>query len=594
MSEKKTNEERQKEVDRQLQLMKAAIGDDDFSDSDSDSDVSEELRERDEGKSAAMESARKFLWDEAEDDADVMLGGPFPTAPAATLTHTESQGSSTGLSHRGSTTGLFRPSIFARGVVDADGDMNINLMDATEARASHSSSSSKKRPPLTNPFQTNKTRPSLSNLFLRGSTPRVPPPSWNDAGARDSEEFMEESDSKRPSYMVCLGWTAMWALTLSLFGIFGYYVYDFVSSLAPARPEAQPIQPTPIPLPTDVQQALVNAGVLTSELLQDPNSPQNQALQWMTEDGLALDDPFLSQRYALAVFYYSTRGPFWDESDGWLSKDGYCQWYGVQCLGTETLIEENNHNGPVFEVNLSSNNLQGNIPFEVSAFQDLFFLDLQDNHLEGTIPNKLGGFKALRMFSIAHNQLYGSIPEHFLTSSPDLHIFNAGHNHFSGVLPTAIGSVTSLREIRLEYNDLDGSIPDSWQALDRLETLHLAGNKLQGSLKGVYDMDRLETLYLHDNALTGELSPDFGRLSHLELLTLNHNKLKGTVPDVFAKTRFLQEMHLHSNEFTGTMPNSVCSLTTQHKLTYLSVDCTETNAAHELGVHCDCCTNCMR
>ncbi|KAL3930080.1 MAG: hypothetical protein SGBAC_011924 [Bacillariaceae sp.] len=618
MSEKKTNEERQKEVDRQLELMKAAIGDDNFSDSDdsdnsdndndsdSEDDDSAELKERN-TKNAAMESARKFLWDEADDDDEVMLGGPFPKAAP---THASAAGAAAAGDNNGATAatsgrvGMFGASIFGGGrrsgggrggsgdyynsEEDGLGHQNINLMDASEAHAGTTNN----RSSSVSSSAHSKSRQSLSNLFLRGSPSMAA--SWNDAGARDSDEFIHES-SKRPSYLACLGWTLMWALTLSLFGVFGYYVYDFATSLKPAS------QPMVVDhsSPTDgeaIQQALLDAQVVTLSQIEDPNSPQNAALKWITQDDATVmeDDAFLTQRYALAVVYFSTHGQHWTNSDGWMSKSGYCQWYGVQCLGTDTIIEQSNHNGPVFELNLSSNNIQGTIPSEISTFSELFFLDLQDNLLEGTIPNDLGGWTGLRMFSIGHNQLYGSIPDTLLSTSPDLHILSAGHNQFSGSLPASMGDVTSLREIRLEFNDLEGTIPASFHALDRLETLHLAGNKLQGSLPhAVYDMDRLETLYLHENMLTGELSPDFSRLTHLELLTLHHNRLVGTVPDVFSRTRFLQELHLHNNELTGTMPSSVCALTTEHRLTYLSATCTETDNAGELGVHCDCCSDCM-
>merc|ERR1711935_178522 len=101
-------------------------------------------------------------------------------------------------------------------------------------------------------------------------------------------------------------------------------------------------------------------------------------------------------------------------------------------------------------------------------------------------------------------------------------------------------------------------------------------------------MDRLETLHLHDNKLSGDLTSGFRRLSHLELLTLNHNKFVGSVPDVFSKNRHLQEMHLHGNELTGTMPNTVCALRSNNKLSYLSADCSKTNGANAIGVHCEC------
>jgi len=593
MSDKKTNEERQKEVDRQLELMKAAIGDDNFSDSDSDSDDSEQLKERS-TKRDAMESARKFLWDEAEDDDEVLLGGPFPKAApsSAVAMGNQDTASRAGGSATGGAGGLFSASIF--GASRGDGDTsqhNINLMDVSEAHAGHRSSvGPRPRGP----------RPSLSNLFLRGSPETSS--AWNDAGARDSEEFIQEKRD-RTNWFALLGWVLVWIVALGLFGIFGYYVYDLVAHIKSA-PKAQPIDTPTSPVFTPIfteghaqaiQSTLIASGVLSENFVS--NTPQAAALKWLTEDtaanGTDEKDAYLAQRYSLAVLYYSTRGEHWDNNDNWLSTEGYCKWHGIQCLGKDTIIEQNNQNGPVFEVSLSSNKMKGSIPIELNFFEDLFFLDLKDNELEGTIPNELGGWTGLRMFSIANNQLYGSLPANLLSTSPDLHVLNAGHNKFSGTLPPEMGVATALREIRLEYNEFRGTIPSTIKDLDRVETLHLAGNTLDGSLpRAIFDMDRLETLYLHDNKFSGELSPEFARLSHLELLTLNHNKLVGSVPDVFSKSRHLQEMHLYANALTGIMPPTVCSLRSNQKLSYLSVDCTKTNDANAVGVHCECCTEC--
>lgn len=576
MSEKRSDEDRQKEVDRQLELMKAAIGDENFfSDSESDSDDSDQLKQRAGPNREAVEMARQFLLDEPDgDDEEVMLGFPFQSPKS----EKNALNVATGVGAGGRLSGFLSP-LWGENPYEGGADDEINLMDATQARATPNPQAERR---------------SLSNLFLRQrksqSAPLSFPNIWNDANARDSDEFIQENKKSRFSYLACLWGSLLWLVALGAFAAFSYYVYDWVKTLVPKR--IGTIEEHSVA----IQKSLVDHGVLTESTLDDPDSPQAAALQWISEDtrqtSTAEDDPYLAQRYSLAVLYYSTRGQYWTNSEGWLTNEGYCNWYGVQCLGSETSIVEQSGNGPVFDVNLSSNHLRGTIPSELNAFQDLLFLDFKGNRLEGTLPSDLGGWTGLRMFSVAHNTLYGSIPSK-LVSTKDLRVLNAGHNELSGNIPPEIGDARNLREVRLEFNALHGHLPDSLRHLDHLETLHLAGNKLDGSLPdGLYDMDRLETLYLHDNSLTGHLSNDFARLSHLELLTLNHNQLVGTVPDVFTKIRHLQEAQLHANLFTGTMPPSMCDLRTLQKLSLLSVSCTKTNDANEMGVHCECCTDC--
>ncbi|CAJ1960424.1 unnamed protein product [Cylindrotheca closterium] len=570
MSGRKTNEERQQEVDRQLALMKAAIGDEDIFDSDSsdsDSDDSGQLRQRSNTTRDAVASARRFLMDDDDDyDDAIVLGFPRPMTPKKSPAKLHVK-MAAGMGNQG------------KGARDS-------IWDSVRSDGSEQSQ------------QPQSVRQSLSNLFLQSKRPSAKrlgsPGIWNDADATEGEEFIQENSKSKFSYLACMWGTVLWLIALGSLFVFGYYIYDFGTSFQHA--------PAPIESPAeehseDSKAALMKHGVLTEAVLDDPNSPQAAALRWIEENSSQASsnkhNPYLAQRYALAVVYYSMDGQHWTNSDGWLSNEGYCKWYGVQCLGTEGSIEKHFGNGPVFELNLSSNEVKGTIPVELNTFKDLFFLDLQDNALEGTIPDELGGWSALRMFSIAHNDLYGSIPPTLLSTSADLRVLNAGHNGFTGTIPPELGTATKLREIRLEYNSLYGHIPDSVRDLDRMETLHLAGNKLGGSLpSGIYDMARLEALYLHDNSLTGHLSNNFASLSHLELLTLNHNQLVGTIPNVFANSRHLQEVHLHGNELSGNMPRSVCSLTTEHKLTYLSATCTQTKVEGEMGVHCECCTDC--
>ena len=67
--------------------------------------------------------------------------------------------------------------------------------------------------------------------------------------------------------------------------------------------------------------------------LKEVNSPQNMAARWISDDDLMmmdLDNPGFEQRYVMALFYYATDGSLWINSNGWLSEDSECFWYGIE------------------------------------------------------------------------------------------------------------------------------------------------------------------------------------------------------------------------------------------------------------------------
>ena len=103
--------------------------------------------------------------------------------------------------------------------------------------------------------------------------------------------------------------------------------------------------------------------VSDSDVVGTEGTPQNQAVRWLIDQDtrfLCPENPTLISRYALAVFYYSTRGDRWLEcsapasfndaaaieaanaactiqsfpdsgSDAWLTPGDECQWGGVVC-----------------------------------------------------------------------------------------------------------------------------------------------------------------------------------------------------------------------------------------------------------------------
>ncbi|KAL6283042.1 hypothetical protein ACE6H2_013971 [Prunus campanulata] len=119
----------------------------------------------------------------------------------------------------------------------------------------------------------------------------------------------------------------------------------------------------------------------------------------------------------------------------------YNQQTTVNSKGSE--LEYNTTLFAVRNIDLSSNNLEGEIPEEISSLIALGTLNLSMNQLSGNIPSRIGNLRWLETLDLSHNHLSGQIPQGF-------------------------SSLTSLSHLNLSYNKLVGRIPlgNQLQTLD--------------------------------------------------------------------------------------------------------------------------------
>ncbi|XP_059438783.1 receptor-like protein EIX2 [Corylus avellana] len=107
----------------------------------------------------------------------------------------------------------------------------------------------------------------------------------------------------------------------------------------------------------------------------------------------------------------------------------------------------------VYSIDLSSNNLSGEIPDNITSISELVIMNLSMNHLIGRIPNKIGNLQMLQSLDLSMNELYGPIPQ-------------------------SLSSLNFLSRLNLSFNNLSGKIPNG----DQLQTLNDAsiyeGNSL--------------------------------------------------------------------------------------------------------------------
>ncbi|KAK1435258.1 hypothetical protein QVD17_01019 [Tagetes erecta] len=102
-------------------------------------------------------------------------------------------------------------------------------------------------------------------------------------------------------------------------------------------------------------------------------------------------------------------------------------------------------------INLSSNNLTGKIPDELTGLHKLIALDLSKNALHGKIPSKIGKMKALQILDLSRNNL-------------------------SGRIPSSMSQITLLNYLDISYNNLTGRIPSGTQ-LQSFEPSRYTGNE---------------------------------------------------------------------------------------------------------------------
>ena len=217
------------------------------------------------------------------------------------------------------------------------------------------------------------------------------------------------------------------------------------------------------------------------------------------------------ERTVLAALFDATGGEDWKTSDGWLSDAPLDQWQRVTTDQSDR----------VTDLDLSANQLNGEVPRDLGNLSRLKLLYINDNSLTGVLPQSLTGISGLESFHFHNNpglcapidetfqawlsgiaEVRGSscAPEDSLEDREVLvELFGAlnGENwstnanwlterpirEWHGVTNDASGRVTGLK---LERNGLDGEIPTKLSGLTNLKRLELGNNRLTGKILGRY------------------------------------------------------------------------------------------------------------
>lgn len=108
-------------------------------------------------------------------------------------------------------------------------------------------------------------------------------------------------------------------------------------------------------------------------------------------------------------------------------------------------------------------------------------LDLSCNELIGEIPSEIGQLQRIRGLNLSHNSLSGSIPESF-SNLKMIESLDHSYNKLSAQIPPQLTQLNYLSNFNVSYNNLSGPTPDQRQFGTFDESSYRGNLDLCGSL----------------------------------------------------------------------------------------------------------------
>ncbi|KAM3682274.1 hypothetical protein ACJW31_12G060500 [Castanea mollissima] len=182
-------------------------------------------------------------------------------------------------------------------------------------------------------------------------------------------------------------------------------------------------------------------------------------------------------------------------------------------------------------IDLSSNQFKGSLPYISSS---VIMLDLSKNSFSKSISSflcfKTNDSKSIEYLNLEKNNLSGKIPDCWMKWN-SLVVLNLANNNFSGSFPASIGSLRLLKSLHLYNNKFSGNLPSSLRNCENLVTFDVAENEFVGSIPSWigHRFSSLMILNLHSNNFHGHIPKELCALTSLQILDLSHNKLSGGI-----------------------------------------------------------------
>ncbi|OIW07837.1 hypothetical protein TanjilG_32693 [Lupinus angustifolius] len=237
-------------------------------------------------------------------------------------------------------------------------------------------------------------------------------------------------------------------------------------------------------------------------------------------------------------------------------------------------------NRHIFQIlDLSYNQIAGALP-DLSILSSLRELDLSNNQLIGEMPKGIGLMYELEALYIDGNSLEGDITEWHLNNLSNLKVLDLSDNSLSLKFGTTWVPPFQIQRLGLASCKLGPSFPrwlqtqrylsfidisdaginDTvpvwfWNKIQSISEMNMSCNNLIGKIPiELGQLFGLVSLNLSRNNLSGEIPSDIGNLNSLEFLDLSRNHLSGRIPSSLSQIDTLGVLDLSHNSLSGKIP----------------------------------------
>ncbi|BBG92985.1 disease resistance family protein / LRR family protein [Prunus dulcis] len=250
-------------------------------------------------------------------------------------------------------------------------------------------------------------------------------------------------------------------------------------------------------------------------------------------------------------------------------------------------------------LDLSNNNVSGQVPDCLTCLTNLVMLDLSYNALSGKIPTTIGSIFWIETLKLRSNGFVGQLPSS-LKNCTSLKVIDVGDNKLSGPIPKWLGvglkdlvilmlssshpsnthsnfgflyeqflwkhtqmpqqsdyssserKSNNNNTVEAEYEDdatfiWKGRVYSYKNTLGLVKGIDLSSNRLRGEIPS-------ESLILLGNQLTGQITPEIGNLQSLDALDLSRNQIEGRIPTSLSRIDRLSVLDLSFNNLSGKIP----------------------------------------
>ncbi|KAK8470288.1 hypothetical protein PHAVU_004G100014 [Phaseolus vulgaris] len=209
-------------------------------------------------------------------------------------------------------------------------------------------------------------------------------------------------------------------------------------------------------------------------------------------------------------------------------------------------------------LDLSNNQIAGQMPDCWKHLSLLKFLDLRNNKLSGKIPQSMGSLVNLEALVLRNNNFIGELPL-TLKNCSSLVLLDVSKNMLSSEVPSWIGeSMQQLKILSLQVNRFFGSVPVHLCSLSQIQVLDLSRNNLTGEIPTcltnfttLIEMSAMPREIVRERKITTQISYEDIYDAYLLLAW------KGQDREFWEPENLLKSIDLSSNDLTGEVPKEV-------------------------------------